>query len=106
MTQNAAFDDANIPVLTEVVQDKAVVPASAGLEPAPAAAAAAEQDWSELERRIAERALEQLQDPVSRMLDQALAGLADQLRGGLRPAIEAAVAHAVAEEVARLKSET
>lgn len=103
MSQNAAFDDANIPVLTEVVQDQAAVPATAAQEPAPAAVP--EQDWSELERRIAERALEQLRDPVSHVLDQALAGLADQLRGGLRQAIESAVAQAVADEVARLKSE-
>lgn len=114
MSQKAAFDDANIPVLTEVVLDQASA-APAAPEPAPVTAVAVpeadgaaevpEPDWSALEHRIAERALQQLQDPFGLVLDQALAGIADQIRAGLRQAIDAAVVQAVAEEVARLRTE-
>jgi hypothetical protein len=107
MSQNAAFDDANIPVLTEVVQDKAAVTgaavtaATAAAAPAPVSAAEAgaeaeaeaeehgaaslsEQDWSVLERRISERMLQQLQGRIDSVLEQRLRdSMADVLQHAL-----------------------
>jgi hypothetical protein len=128
MSQNVAFDDANIPVLTEVVQDKAAAPASEAAAPAPApepagaaglderaAASLSEHDWSLLERRIAERMLQQLRERVDFVLEQrlrdsmadvlqhALAGLTDEIRTGLQETLEEIVVAAVAQEVAHLK---
>jgi hypothetical protein len=125
MSQNAAFDDANIPVLTEVVQDKPAATVAATAAPAPAgvpgleeraAASLSEQDWSLLERRISERMLQQLQDRVDIVLEQrlrdsiadvlqhALAGLTEEIRAGLQQSIEKVVVQAVAQEVAHLQS--
>jgi hypothetical protein len=106
MSQNATFDDANIPVLTEVVQDKppatasatVLAPATTGVSasaPAPvpasvaeveerAAASLSEQDWSLLERRISERMLRQLQGQVDLVLEQRLRdSMADVLQHAL-----------------------
>jgi 3-oxoacyl-ACP reductase-like protein len=85
-----AFDDASIPVLTEVVQETA--PAQAGARapdkaPAPAAAAApnrgtappieeraaaalSDDDWEALELRLCERIVHQLQGRVDFVLQQ------------------------------------
>jgi pyruvate/2-oxoglutarate dehydrogenase complex dihydrolipoamide acyltransferase (E2) component len=130
MSQNGAFDDTTIPVLTEVVQDKSPATASApataeAAAPAPAAvaeveeraaASLSEQDWSLLERRIAERMLQQLQNRVDFVLEQrlrdsmadvlqhALAGLTDAIRTGLQETIEKIVVRAVAQEVAHLQT--
>jgi hypothetical protein len=120
MSQNAAFDDANIPVLTEVVQDKAPATVSAPVagrmaEVEERAASLSEQDWSLLERRISERMLQQLQGRIDSVLEQrlrdsmagvlqhALAGLTDELRAGLQETLEQIVAQAVAQEVEHLK---
>jgi hypothetical protein len=118
MSQNAAFDDASIPVLTEVVQEKA---AAAGSVPAPAAVPAVpgsrtDQEWSQLEQRLAEGILQQLQsrvdfvleqrlrDSMADVIQQAIAGLADEIREGLQQTIEQIVVRAVAQELAHLKT--
>jgi hypothetical protein len=121
MSQNAAFDDANIPVLTEVVPDKPDAPASeppasvAEVEER-AAASLSEHDWSLLERRISERMLQQLQNRVDFVLEQrlrdsmaevlqhALAGLTDEIRAGLQETLGKIVVRAVAQEVAHLQT--
>jgi hypothetical protein len=118
MSQNAVFDDANIPVLTEVVQDKEAAPAPASVAEVEerAVASLSGQDWSLLERRISERMLQQLQDRVDFVLEQrlrdsmadvlqhALAGLTDEIRAGLQETLEKIVVRAVAQEVAHLQT--
>jgi hypothetical protein len=125
MSQNASFDDANIPVLTEVVQDKAAAPATEPAAAAPpgvaeveerAAASLSEHDWGLLERRISERMLQQLQNRVDFVLEQrlrdsmadvlqhALAGLTDEIRAALQETLEKIVVRAVAQEVAHLQT--
>jgi hypothetical protein len=125
MSQNPAFDS-SIPVLTEVVLEPLPVPAApagqAGGEPAiavaaelaetqsPAEPAAAggepdaqaalqalpEPDWDELERRIAERVVAQLQPQLDAVVRKALASAGDQIHIGLRQAVEQVVAQQVA----------
>jgi hypothetical protein len=122
MSQNPAFDS-SIPVLTEVVLEPAApAPATAAGqvaveaaiavteeladEPAPAepAAAAALQalqplslpDWDELESRIVERVVAQLQPQLDAVVRNALASAGDQIHIGLRQAIEQVVAQQVA----------
>jgi hypothetical protein len=126
MSQNAGFDDSGIPVLTEVVDETpAPVP-----EPPPADAAGAapaqlearalegwtEQQWALLERRVAERILQQLQGRVDFVLEQrlrdsmadvlqhALAGLTDEIRGALQQSIEQIVVRAVSQELTQLRA--
>jgi type VI protein secretion system component VasK len=113
MSQNPAFDS-SIPVLTEVVLES-VPPAPAGQSEAEAAiavaeelaqpvdavvavpgAAPAEPDWDELEQRIAERVLAQLQPQIDAVVRNALASAADQIHIGLRQAVEQVVAQQVA----------
>lgn len=122
---NPAFD-ASIPVLTEVFEDKTEAPAAA---PAPAAPDGphdtlerratdtwTEEEWKELERRLSERILRQLQgradfvleqrlkDNMEDVLRQALAGLTAQIRQGLQETIEKIVVRAVAQELAHLQA--
>ncbi|MDB5790870.1 MAG: hypothetical protein JWQ80_894 [Massilia sp.] len=91
------------------VPDEAPAPAAPVVAPAgqaqaapiaaPAAqaqAAAAEPDWDELERRIAERVLAQLQPQLDAVVRNALASAADQIHIGLRQAVEQVVAQQVA----------
>jgi hypothetical protein len=82
MSQNAAFDDANIPVLTEVVQDKgAPTPAAtAATQLEPAASTPAEPDWNALERRIAEQVSAELQKSIEAIVARAVAQAVEQLR--------------------------
>ena len=124
MSQNPAFDS-SIPVLTEVVLES-VPPAHAGQSEAEAAIAVAEElaepidavaavpeaapqaalqaalqplpdtDWDELERRIAERVVAQLQPQIDAVVRNALASAADQIHVGLRQAVEQVVAQQVA----------
>jgi hypothetical protein len=125
MSQNPAFDS-SIPVLTEVVLEPVPVPAApagqAGAEAAiavaaelaetgsPAEPAAAEvepeaqaalqalpePDWDELERRIAERVVAQLQPQLDAVVRKALASAGDQIHIGLRQAVEQVVAQQLA----------
>ena len=125
MSQNPAFDS-SIPVLTEVVLEPALPPAAAGQAEAEAAIAVAaelaetespaetpaaeampddaqaalqplpEPDWDELERRVAERVVAQLQPQIDAVVRSALASAADQIHIGLRQAVEQVVAQQVA----------
>jgi hypothetical protein len=112
MSQNPAFDS-SIPVLTEVVleplpvqpagqaeteeaadavaaADAAAAPVQAAPQPLP------EPDWDELERRIAERVVAQLQPQLDAVVRNALASAADQIHVGLRQSVEQVVAQQVA----------
>jgi len=123
MSQNPAFDS-SIPVLTEVVLEPGLVaPAPAGqaeaedalaaepepmqaeeaLAPAPVETEATLQplpipapDWDELEHRIAERVLAQLQPQIDAVVRNALASAGDQIHIGLRQVVEQVVAQQVA----------
>jgi hypothetical protein len=123
MSQNPAFDS-SIPVLTEVVLEPVPAapagqagaepaiavaaelaetqspaePAAAGVEPDAQAALQAlpEPDWDELERRIAERVVAQLQPQLDAVVRKALASAGDQIHIGLRQAVEQVVAQQLA----------
>ena len=124
MSQNPAFDS-SIPVLTEVVLEPGLASAPAGQAeaedalaaepepvqaedaaapaPAPVETQAALQplplpafDWDELEHRIAERVLAQLQPQIDAVVRNALASAGDQIHIGLRQAVEQVVAQQVA----------
>ena len=121
MSQNPAFDS-SIPVLTEVVLEPVVAPAKAGQAEAEAAIAVAEElaeapaelavpveaaaptalqplpepNWDELESRILERVVAQLQPQIDAVVRKALASAADQIHIGMRQAIEQVVAQQVA----------
>jgi type VI protein secretion system component VasK len=116
MSQNPSFDS-SIPVLTEVVleplpvgqaeAEAAIAVAeelaeadseAAAPEAAPEAALQAqpEPDWDQLEARIAERVVAQLQPQIDAVVRNALASAADQIHIGLRQAIEQVVAQQVA----------
>lgn len=118
--------DASIPVLTEVFEDKADAPAqpariqdhdstSADLEQR-AVDTWSEPEWNLLERRLAERILQQLQGRVDFVLEQrlkdsmedvlrhAMAGLTAEIQQGLQQTIEKIVVRAVAQEVAHLQA--
>ena len=123
MSQNPAFDS-SIPVLTEVVLEPAAPATAAGQaaveaaiavteeladEPAPVEAATVaepaalqalqplpEPDWDELESRIVERVVAQLQPQLDAVVRNALASAGDQIHIGLRQAIEQVVAQQVA----------
>jgi hypothetical protein len=72
--------------VAEAVPDEA----QAALQPLP------EPDWDELERRIAERVVAQLQHQLDAVVRSALASAADQIHIGLRQAVEQVVAQQVA----------
>ncbi|MGJ9418305.1 hypothetical protein ACHAC9_11135 [Massilia sp. CMS3.1] len=119
MSQNPAFDS-SIPVLTEVVLEPLpVLPAGQAeaeaaitvaselaeteedVEAAPAGVQATlqtlpEPDWDELERRIVERVVAQLQPQLDAVVRKALASAGDQIHIGLRQAVEQVVAQQVA----------
>jgi hypothetical protein len=127
MSNTAAFD-ASIPVLTEVFQDhpiaeevKAVPEATAPVaDDAELEARAVGEwtgtEWEQLERRLSERILHQLQSRVDFVLEQrlrdsmqealeaAMAGLTDEIRRGLQQTIETIVARAVTQEIAHLQT--
>jgi hypothetical protein len=168
MNHDSAFDDASIPVLTEVVHATPLMPApaaadaavaevvltevialpvqpeieaaelrrpreggapiseaEAAAQPAPttpatleerAAAQLSAEEWDELELRLSERILRQLQgrvefvlhqrvrDSMTEVLQHAMSDLADELRTGLEQTIEQIVSRAVSQELAHLKT--
>ncbi len=127
MTNNAAFD-ASIPVLTEVFQDRPVAEElkEAAEAPVPVADDAELEaravgewtgpEWDQLERRLSERILHQLQGRVDFVLEQrlrdsmqaaleaAIAGLTDDIRRSLQQTIETIVVRAVTQELAHLQT--
>jgi hypothetical protein len=136
MSQNAAFDDASIPVLTEFVEEAPAAARPASNEAAPVPAPAPEPEpaareaqlearaidswsgaeWATLERRVAERVLQQLQgrvdfvleqrlrDSMAEVLQHALSGLTAEIREGLQQTIQQVVVRAVAQELAHLQT--
>jgi hypothetical protein len=143
MSQNAGFDDASIPVLTEFVEEAPPGARPASNEPAPEPArerrnampeaeampAAGEAqlearaidswsgaEWATLERRVAERVLQQLQgrvdfvleqrlrDSMAEVLQHALSGLTAEIGEGLQRTIQQVVVRAVAQELAHLQT--
>lgn len=66
------------------------VPATAALQALPV------PDWDELEQRIAERVVAQLQPQIDAVVRNALASAADQIHIGLRQAVEQVVAQQIA----------
>jgi hypothetical protein len=125
MSQNAVFDDASIPVLTEVVDETPpAAPAAETAAPGPdgsqlearAIDSWSMHEWERLEQRIAERILQQLQgrvdfvleqrlrDSMAEVLQHALAGLTEEIREGLQQTIEKIVVRAVSQELAHLQT--
>ncbi|WP_374585905.1 hypothetical protein [Pseudoduganella sp.] len=129
---NQAFD-ASIPVLTEIMRDEAPAPAApaaarsaaeAAPHPAPANDAGAPalpplddaDAWEALERRLAERVLQQLssrvdfvleqriKDSIHEVLDHALHTLTLEIRAGLHDTIGKIVARAVQQEITHLQA--
>lgn len=130
MSNNAAFD-ASIPVLTEVFRDHPVVeevrPAALEAPAPPAVATVAElearavsewtgPEWEQLERRLSERILHQLQgrvdfvleqrlrDSMQQALEAAMAGLTEEIRRSLQQTIESIVVRAVTQELTHLQT--
>jgi hypothetical protein len=123
MKPNAAFD-ASIPVLTEVFQEKADVPAEMErpIDPVSihlerrALDTWTEPEWNLLERRLSERILQQLQGRVDFVLEQrvrdsmedalqkAMSDLTAEIRTGLQQTIEKIVLRAVSQELAHLQA--
>jgi len=127
---NDSLRDANIPVLTEIIESPAqtrfteaapaadatslaqeVQPTTASAyAPAPTPAA---QDWSPLEHDIRERVLRQvmasidsvletrIRDTLADVLQVAVGSLAADIRSGLQLSLEQEIARAVSEEIAR-----
>jgi hypothetical protein len=123
MKPSSAFD-ASIPVLTEVFQEKADVPAEPERVADPvsihlerrAIDTWTEPEWNLLERRLSERILQQLQGRVDFVLEQrvrdsmeealqkALSSLTSEIRTGLQETIERIVVRAVSQELAHLQA--
>jgi 3-oxoacyl-ACP reductase-like protein len=121
--------DASIPVLTEVLDEKpeATVPEAAPAAPpvatlAPAAPASTTPDpgaldLEQLEQRLSERILHQLQSRVDFVLEQrindsmeevlshALRGLTNEIRNGLHDTLSRIVTRAVAQELTHLQAQ-
>ncbi|MFL6656766.1 MAG: hypothetical protein ACJ8GW_01740 [Massilia sp.] len=129
MSQTPAFDH-NIPVLTEVFSDKPAAAPAQATEPAPSAVPERrlsdldteaigklnDPEWQLLERRLAERILQQLQgrvdfvleqrlrDSMEAVLKEAVSGLTEEIRVGLQQTIEKIVVRAVAQEITHLQT--
>jgi hypothetical protein len=131
MSQDAVFDDASIPVLTEIVDE---APLDEPAEAAPALAAVplpapaggqlearaidswTAQEWEQLERRLCERIVQQLQgrvdfvleqrlrDNMAEVLQRSVSSLTEQIREGLQDTIEKIVVRAVSQELAHLQA--
>ncbi|NVD98183.1 hypothetical protein [Massilia sp. BJB1822] len=130
--------DSSIPVLTEVLRDTPSAAAEIGSHAAPvhgtapasasshSADPAIAQDavlgsldaagWEQLERRLAERILQQLQsrvdfvleqrikDSMAEVLNHALHGLTQEIRSGLQGTLNQVVSRAVAQELTHLQA--
>jgi hypothetical protein len=83
-----------------VAAELAEAPVEPAAEPAAQEQAALqalpEPDWDELEQRIAERVIAQLQPQIDAVVRNALASAGDQIHIGLRQAVEQVVAQQVA----------
>lgn len=116
MNQASPFDP-GIPVLTEVLREPVTAPdpqAAAPLLPDTAVLGAAE--WEQLERRLHDSVLQQLntrvdfvleqriKDSMAAVLDQAAHELTMQIRHGLQDTIGKIVARAVQQEIAHLQA--
>jgi hypothetical protein len=109
-----SHEDQNTVALAETAPPAAPA-APASLEERAAAQLSAEE-WDELELRLSERILRQLQgrvdfvlhqrvrDSMTEVLQHALSDLADELRTGLEQTIEQIVSRAVSQELAHLKT--
>ena len=128
---NDFLRDANIPVLTEIIESPGQAsfdeaqpaggepPAALrGLPPASrtehvSSMPAAGQDWARLEHEIRERVLRQvmggidtileprIRDTLADVLQVAVGSLADDIRNGLQQSLEREIARAVSNEIAR-----
>ncbi len=116
------FREEDIPVLTEVIEEIApqtAPPSISSPSATPLAQTPDMQHWSEvdreiLERKLQERILLQLQDQIDTVLEQqvrdvladvlqtSVSRLADDIRTQLQASMEGIVAEAVAQEVAKL----
>jgi hypothetical protein len=129
MSQQQAFDDASIPVLTEVVQETPPAPADAARDEAPTAAAAStagvpaqpaaleeraaatlsEEDWDALELRLCERIVHQLQGRVDFVLQQrvrdSISDVLQQALAGLTGEIHAGLEQTLEQIVTRAVSQ-
>lgn len=134
MSHDPAFD-ASIPVLTEVVvepgaQPAHAVPALPAVAAVPMAATAPEDEpaaleqravdhwsgeqWSVMERRVAERVLQQLQgridfvleqrlrDGIAEAVDKAMTNFSADIRSSLGDTLGEVVARAVSQEIAHI----
>lgn len=73
-------------------------------------------DWAELERQISERVLQQMLGRIDSVLEQkirdsladvlqlAVEGLANDIKGGLQQTLEEVISRAVAQEISHLQS--
>jgi 3-oxoacyl-ACP reductase-like protein len=128
MSQQQVFDDASIPVLTEVVADTPPAPADAAPHDVPAAAAPSdtapaapatleeraaamlsEEDWDALELRLCERIVHQLQGRVDFVLQQRVRdSISDVLQtalAGLTNDIRAGLEQTIEQIVTRAVSQ-
>lgn len=111
--------DASIPVLTEIMNNEAPVPAPASA-PAPVAEPTrAEEDvldWEALQHRVSEQVLQQLsnrvdfvleqriKDSMAEVLEHALHALTAEIREGLHDTIGKIVTRAVQQEITHLQA--
>jgi hypothetical protein len=89
--------EAAIAVAGELAEaEPSVAVAEPDVETQAALQALPQPDWDELEQRIAERVVAQLQPQIDAVVRKALASAADQIHIGLRQAVEQVVAQQVA----------
>lgn len=125
---NIPPSDANIPVLTQIIESPPVAPqvarpvheATERAHPAGLAAAASAEsafvEWSQIERVLNERVLRQLQgqidfiiehrvkDGLANALHKVADDLTDEIRRSLRKTLEDVIARAVAQEISKLQA--
>ncbi len=136
------INEASIPLLTEVIDAHAPAGTVARHLPAPGQAAPAhahpfvhtqaltptqaassqrlqlsEQDWEQLQTKLSERVLRQLQGRIDFVLEQrirdsladvlqlAMIGLTGEIKRGLQHTLEEVIGRAVAQEIARLQNQ-
>lgn len=116
-------DEANIPVLTDVITvDSPAVPlsppseAAQPLQGAEPAAALTEEQWRLLEAQIRENVLKQVlgridfvlehrvRDNLADVLQTAVESLADDIRSGLKSSLAELVGRALSQEINKIRS--